>query len=193
MVSSPQDRQWIFLGFLPRRVTPRPEWLRCPDVEVIASASECLSPGPPERIERWLHNDVGLYASEATALSVIPPGHEGAYTRFAYRALSICFREGEEHSWDPWAGRAAESLSPDLSGYDLLGHDAVGASEGGFFECSPLSCNGVAVEQDVNRFCLVDEPGAAIALAQTFSHPDSHVEPAWAYLVVQVLTCRISA
>src|SRR4051812_21288620 len=101
MVRSPQDREWLFLGFLRKRVAPRPEWLRCPGVEVIASVSECISAGPAERIDRWLHNEVGLYATEATALSVIPPGQEGAYTPFAYRALPVCFREGEEHPWDP--------------------------------------------------------------------------------------------
>jgi len=126
-----------------------------------------MSAGPPERIERWLHNQVGLYAAEATALSVIPPGHEGAYTLFAYRALRVCFREGEEHPWDPWAGRPAE----------------------------PLSCNGVAAEHEVDRFCLrVSEWQSPHEITDTLSESRGrHRDPAGKGRpgrVVQVLLAR---
>jgi hypothetical protein len=177
----------IFLGFLPKQVVLHPEWLKCPNVEIIASASECISPAPPDRISLWQHNEAGLYDTEALAIGTIPPGTEAAYTLFAYRALPVTLRDGLEHAWNPWAGRTTPPPSPDLSTYESLGFDVVGIGEAGFFECSPLSCNGVAAEQPVNRFCLMDDPAHALSLARDFSHPDSRVEPAWAYVVAEVL------
>ncbi|UQA57099.1 hypothetical protein [Polyangium aurulentum] len=177
----------LLLGFLPKKVVVRPEWLKCPDVEIIASASECISPAPPDRISLWQHNEAGLYDTEALAFGTIPPGTEVAYTPFAYRALPVALRDGLEHTWNPWADRPTPPPASDLSAYESLGFDVVGFGEGRCFECSPLSCNGVAAEQPVNRFCLVDDPTRAITLARDFSHPDSTVEPAWAYVVVEVL------
>ncbi len=65
-----------------------------------------------------------------------------------------------------------------------LGFGIVGHTNGGFFECSPLSFNGVAKKIAVNRFCLVDDVERAIDIAKDFSRPESRVEPAWA------LPCR---
>jgi len=38
----------------------------------------------------------------------------------------------------------------------------------------------------VNRFCLVDDLERAIAIAKDFSTPESRVEPAYGYIVVDV-------
>jgi hypothetical protein len=106
----------------------------------------------------------------------------------------VTLRDGLEQAWNPWAGRTTPPPASDLSAYESLGFDVVGVGDGSFFfECSPLSCNGVAAEQPVNRFCLIDDPARALALARDFSHPDSRVEPAWAYGVVEVFALVTSA
>ncbi|EYF05006.1 hypothetical protein [Chondromyces apiculatus] len=184
---SPECTTSMFLGFLPKLMAARTSWLACPRVEEIGSASECVSRGPPDRIERWEHNEAGLYDTEEEAMAMVPPGTEGTYTMFAFRAAPVVFQEGEEHPFAPWAERLAPPPEAELSDYEVLGFDAVGFGDGGFFECSPLSCNGVATTVEVNRFCLVASLEEAWALAQDFSRGGGTVEPAWGYLVVEVL------
>ena len=50
-----------------------------------------------------------------------------------------------------------------------------------FFECSPLSCNGLADEREVNRHCLFDEGESALRFA--FECVDLGSEPGPYYLV----------
>lgn len=182
----PHNSTPVFLGYLPKHLVPRPDWLECPAVELIASVSECISPAPPDRIDRWEHNDLGLYDTEALALSIIPGDVAAQYTLFAYTTLPFVFHNGQRLDWNPLAN--VDTPPPAFNGDfdDHLGFDIVGFSNGGFFECSPLSCNGVAKEIVVNRFCLVDDLERAITIAKDFSMPDSRVEPAWGYIVVDV-------
>ena len=177
---------FIFLGYLPKQLVPRPEWLECPNVEFVASVSECISSAPPDRISRWEHNHLGLYDTEALALAIIPEDTSTPYTLFAYEALTIVFHDGHPVDWSPWTNLDGSPPSFDGKFDDHLGFDIVGFSNSGFFECSPLSCNGLAKEITVNRFCLVDDLDRAITIARDFSRPESRVEPAYAYVVVDV-------
>lgn len=174
----------IFLGTLPKRLLARPDWLLCPEVAEIASASECMSPGPPDRISRWTHNALGLYDTPEAGCALVPAEEAGSWTLLAFQAPPLIFQRGEERPWNPWRDSAAPEM--DLREQEHLGYDVVGLSEAGFFECSPLSCNGLAREVAVNRWCLVDDREQALRLARWFSTDESRVEPAWAYLVVAV-------
>ena len=70
--------------------------------------------------------------------------------------------------------------------FQTLGFDSVCKSTRGVlgFECSPLSCNGLAEEWPVNEFCLFPSLGDAIAGAVRFAADQP--EPG-AYFVVEVL------
>ncbi len=57
----------------------------------------------------------------------------------------------------------------------------VGSSAG--FECSPLSCNGMAGEIPVNRYCLLDNVEQALRVAARFD--EEQPEPG-DYFVVEV-------
>jgi hypothetical protein len=69
-------------------------------------------------------------------------------------------------------------------GFMSLGFDVVNKTVSAFFECSPLSCNGMANEVAVNRFCLVEDLVEAIALADRFSRDEPEPGP---YYVLDVL------
>jgi hypothetical protein len=176
----------VFLGFLARRVAERPDFLAAAPIDDVCSVSECISPGAPDRVQRWAHNAASCYDTEALAWSVVPPAERDAYTMFAYRAGSIRFDDGDGEPWSPrdaWPGLPAE---PDLSAYRSIGYDVVGCSAGAAFDCSPLSCNGVGNQHAVNRHCLVDDVDVAMALGRAFTRADSGVEPG-PYHVVEVL------
>jgi hypothetical protein len=65
-----------------------------------------------------------------------------------------------------------------------LGFDAVSKSISAFFECSPLSCNNMAAEAPVNRFCLLETLAEAMALAEHCSRGEGEPGP---YYVLEVL------
>jgi hypothetical protein len=176
----------VFIGILPKRVLPRPEWLKCETVDEILSVSECMSPAPADRIDRWAHNEVGLYDTVELAIGVIEEGREAEYRLFAYRELPLKFSAGQvDENWDPAGRFTCARVEPDLGGWLFRGYDVVGRSSSEFFECSPLSCNGMAAEHAVNRCCLIDELDQAIDAARVFSDPASGVEPA-DYFIVEV-------
>lgn len=179
----------LFIGFLAKRVAARPEGLGAPAVERICSVSECQSSAPLDRIETMTFNGAGLYDTEAEALAVVPEAERADHELHGYRAHPFLFDAGVEEVFDPreiWPEPAQE---PDLSGYERLGFDVVGWGETGFFECSPLSCQGLAERIPVNRHCLVDDLEAARELGRGLGPGDDDVEPV-TYHVVEVLARR---
>lgn len=174
------------VGFLARKVALRPEFLAQAPIDDVCSVSEHISPSAPDRLERCAHNSAGFYDSEALAWSVVPEAERYAYTLFAYRAVCIRFDDRNSEPWSPadeWPGLPA---SPDLSAYAPIGYDIVNTSFGGWFECSPLSCNSMADQQAVNEHCLVDDFEVAMELGSLFADEAVRVEPG-PYHVVQVL------
>lgn len=128
-----------------------------PHVTEICSVSTCLTT-PVDWISKWRHNELGFFNTPADARV------EG-FSLFAYRILPRVFRkEGAESLELP-----PLPVEPLGANWVSLGFDAVSRSLSAFFECSPLSCNGMAREIAVNRFCLIDTLDAAIAAAQRFA------------------------
>ena len=152
-------------GYFPKYVTPRPEWLEAPGVLDICSVSRCVSKGPDGWIGKWLHNELAFFDTQELALQVVPPGEP--IGMFAYRISPIRFANGEPESWQ-WP--AISALAPP-DNFRVLGFDAVSKSTDGMleFECSPLSCNGLAAEWKANSHCLLDTLEQATEAARRFS------------------------
>jgi hypothetical protein len=49
----------VLVGYFAKRTQRHPEWPKAPQVEEIASVSDCLSKSPPDWIDYWRHNDLG--------------------------------------------------------------------------------------------------------------------------------------
>jgi hypothetical protein len=152
-------------GYFPKRVMPRPEWLKAPQVIDVCSISECVSDGPDDWVQKWLHNALGLFDTPELALRVVPAAAE--YTMFAYRFSTVRFAKGEPEEW-PWP-TIAPSAPPET--FQRLGFDAVSKYRDDIldFECSPLSCNGLAAEWSANSHCLFDTLEQAVEAARRFS------------------------
>jgi hypothetical protein len=69
----------IDAGFFAKRIESKPEFLHAPGVREICSVSTCISSGPENWIELWLHNDMGWFNRKADAIRAVPPGHESQY------------------------------------------------------------------------------------------------------------------
>jgi hypothetical protein len=182
----------IFLGFRMKKPwSPDLSWSpRNAGVTEVCSVSDCLA-GPPDGwIDRWDFNRAGCYATEEAALATTPPGDSEAYSCFAYWLLSQTLdEEGQVRKVTPedhfHGGLPVLPAPPEAPpGYDRLGYDVVATSPTtSGFACSPLSCNSMAGEIPVNRFCLLDTMEEAMSAAQRLNAEQP--EPG-TYVVVEV-------
>ena len=178
----------ILIGYFPRRQTgPPPNYRLPPGVAEIASVGHYTGDGPANWDDQWRHNEMWFFDSEALARKVIAdaiqievePDHQRdppwrvklsrevgvTYDFYAFKMFPCCFVDGRQEDYD-LSGMKCEPLPAD---YERLGYDAVSREGVANLECSPLFCNGRAHDIAVNRFCLIDEPERALALAQMFS------------------------
>lgn len=186
----------VLIGYLAKKVVKRPDWIRSRNVSEICSVSGCISPAPEHGIERWTHNGFGLYNTERLAWDTVPIGEADQYTLFAYRMLPLRFDKDGMHEFDPQAelGLMGSKAEPgtlldeaQIAAYTSLGYDVVSRSCGTWFECSPLSCNGLEAERKVNAYCLLDSVDEAIDLAKECGLTEPEPGP---YHVLEVLRKR---
>jgi hypothetical protein len=178
------------IGYLPKR-TMKFVSENMGRAEEACSVSCCLSNAPRDALSLGRHNPMGLYWSETLALSVIPPAERPtAYDFYSYFMAPIAFDDdGEPRDLDDEENRtmleAAKHVEPMNSDYLQLGWDIVGSSlgwsDGQVFECSPLTCNGLAREINTNRHGLIDGLDRAFAVVPRIIRGPS--EPGTYYLV----------
>lgn len=171
----------VLIGYFPKQIERRPSWLKAPQVELICSVSECVSSGPDDWMEPWIHTDFGTFKTEDDAWQVVPGGRENpAFELLAYRMFPAVFELGAKRE------RSMPSIDaqPLAAHYFKLGYDCV-VSAPYHFECSPLSCNHAAEEIPTNRYCLLDDLDEALRHAATFSDPTQDYEPG-AYVVIEI-------
>jgi hypothetical protein len=162
-------------------------------VAEVCSVSCCISAAPPDAVRHWRHNRLGFYADETLALGVIPDTESRAiYDLYAYLMLPIAFAaSGEMRELDVAEHEAfieaTGAVKPLPSDYACLGWDVVGNSLGWAasqsFECSPLTCNGMARLIATNRYGLIDDVERALAAAPAIARGPA--EPG-DYYVIQI-------
>jgi hypothetical protein len=166
-------------GYFLKTTAVPPNWPDLARVEEICSVSTCICRAPEGWLDRWRHNQLGFFNTRAAALTLLPEERE-RFSLFAYRLLLLRFTQGgvEPFAMDPYP---VEELP---ASFVSLGFDVVSRSVPSFFECSPLSCSGMAAEVAVNRFCLVETPAEAMALAERCAREEPEPGP---YHVLEVL------
>src|SRR5262249_51215270 len=130
----------ILIGYFPKHVEKRPNWLQAAQVSEVCSASECVSPGPKGWVEHWIHNPLWGFNDEASARAVIPAANVSNFELFAFRMFPVQFDDGKPELFPIPPLR----VQPVPAWYARLGYDVVSRSCGNAFECSPLSCNHAA-------------------------------------------------
>ena len=178
-----------FLGYSVRRtVVPGVAWLPQAGVAEICSVADCMAKRPDGWEKRWDFNRACCYDSEALAMATAQ-GHDG-FQLLAYALVE----EKLDQGGNPVPAKADEIFvkglpelpdAPVPTGFRALGYDAV-CCEPSYMDfcCSPLSCNGLAAEIPVNRYCLIDDLDEALRVAHRFDLEQPEPGP---YYVVQVL------
>jgi hypothetical protein len=183
------DKQLIDSGYFIKRVMRKPDWLQVPGVLEVCSVSNCISVPPEGWVERWLHNEFGWFNRSADAVGLAPAGSLTEYRLFAYRLYPEVFRR---NSRAPLVVPSDVRPDPIPKTFQSLGFDSVSRSMESVlgFECSPLSCNSMAAEWNVNERCLF--PSLELALAGADRFATDQPEPG-NYYVVEVLEDRMAA
>ena len=178
---------WLSRSLHPSRAT----WLQTPAVEEVCTVVAHIPFPDRLRPENWYHqhrhNALRHFDSEEIAWTVLrdeihirlerddsldPPWRVEIarlpvekFDLYAFKVLPVRFVNGEQEKFVLPELR----IAPIPADYERLGYDAVGWNNWAPFECSPLICNGEAVHQSVNRYCLFDEMGPALELARRYS------------------------
>jgi hypothetical protein len=160
-----------FVGYFPKATQPRPDWIKAPMVEEIASVATCISPAPEGWVQLWKHNALGFYDTLDLVREVTATA-PGPFELFAYELFPIkCLDKAIEPAEVP------VDLGAVPADFEFLGYDIVTRTQTHFFECSPLSCNGAASSVRVNSHCLIDGEERAERTLLAMSAPASGVEP----------------
>ena len=183
----------VLIGYLPKcfvAATGEDDAPAYPGVDEICSVSECIAASPPDWVDLWRHNpDTWLFDSAAAAWSVVPESGRDRYRLYAYRLLPTLFHASGGETDHPLPELHAVPLPDDFTflGYDAVVRDLGESTEAyhtpASFSRSPLSCNYMAQEYPVNRYCLVADLDTAVAMARDFA--DGNCEPG-PYCVVEV-------
>jgi len=184
------DHAEVLLGYCAKQIwTPTPEWDGSWSAHIIevASVSDCLSERAPNWIEKWDFNRSSFWNDEASALALIPAESAPNFRLYCYRVVPILFSGGPPKvvlASDLFTNTLPDlPASQDDSLYQSLGFDVVESSPIGF-GCSPLSCNEMAKEIPVNRYCLIDDMETALATGKRFGVEQPEPGP---YVVIEVL------
>ena len=168
-----------FVGYFPKRIARATDPTAFPGVAEIWSVSRCISPGPDNWLQHWRHNALGLFDTPEHARSVVPAETAPQFRIVGYRIWPHPFGAGPR-----LPALRATAPQPAVDGFSVIGYDAVSSSGGIEFECSPLSCNGAALQMAVNARCLFASFAEAAAGPRTFAAGPFEPGP---YYVVEVL------
>jgi hypothetical protein len=186
---------WALVGYIAMRRTTRAGWVSpwpdhpdarfpCgPPVEELCSVSGCIAREAEGTDGRMNDTPLDLYADARRAWAAVPAEARADFAVYAYRLWLVQFEGGQEAEIDLWWEPA---IAPVPDTFVRLGWDAVVGGNGHSFGCSPLSCNSgsdVVRCPELNRYCLVADERAAMALARSFSIAQPEPGP---YCVVEV-------
>lgn len=148
----------IAAGYMLKKVSPRPSWIRAAAVNDIHSVSSCCSQNFADYVAHWRHNGYWLFNRPADMDEI------AKQTGVDRSELTLFYYEDYEQQFDEW-GKVWSLFAPESSFptqvesptlANLTGFDVVSFSAGSGPECSPLSCNSLADEMPVNRHCLFE-------------------------------------
>jgi hypothetical protein len=144
------------IGYLYKRVAPRPEWLAASRVENIFALSSCISEDFADYIQYWKHNGYWLFDSPAV-MKALAEEHSISLQGtklFYYEAYELEF-DDELSDWVAFEPEHSFGVNVEAPVTKVLeGFDVVSFSVGNSPECSPLSCNSCAETLATNEHCL---------------------------------------
>ena len=152
-------------GYMYKRIASRPEWLNCKRVTKIYAVSICISKDFTNYIPYWKHNQYWFFNSPRDMDAILREEKISDELELLFYEMYEKEFEAMEQVWQEITAEESFGYQVILpSQKDILGFDIVSYSMGTSHECSPLSCNNLCQEAQVNQFCLLDDFEEAIKL-----------------------------
>jgi len=176
-------------GYMFKRISSRPEWLKVENVRDIYSVSSCISENFADYISFWKHNGYWLFDSPdiMTALAKDQQIDLGDTTLLYYEMYEREYDEGSK-VWREF--KAEESFGTNVlapHGQTLEGFDVVTFWAHSSPECSPLSCNSLGETIPVNEHCLLGSLDEAKGLLESGQFDNTEPGPLRIFAVYTVL------
>jgi hypothetical protein len=165
----------IQAGYMYKRIA-EPQGLDCRNVTKIYSVVKCISKDFTDYVPYWKHNKYWFFNDPEAMDSII--NEQKIPNRFELLFYELYEKEFDDEGQAWQEIRGEESFGYDVKTprhKDFLGFDIVCYSHGTSHGCSPLSCNLLCREVNVNEYCLLDDLDDAIKLAETLI--ENKVEP----------------
>jgi hypothetical protein len=146
----------IPVGYMAKRVSKKPDWLKSARVVDIYSVSGCISEDFADYINYWKHNGYWLFDSPGVIKNLSKENsiHLDGASLFYYEAYE---KEFDGERWRPYGSELSIPTNVVLpSAKQLEGFDVVTFYARTSPECSPLSCNSLAENLRTNDHCLFD-------------------------------------
>lgn len=157
-------------GYMYKRIAARQEWLHCSTVTKIYAVSNCLSKDFTHYIPYWKHNKYWFFNRPEDMDDIIREEEIPDELKLLFYELYEKEFDEAEQAWQAFSGEESFGYQVKLPlQKDFLGFDIVTYSMGTTHECSPLSCNLLCQEIDVNQYCLLDDFDFAIHLSETLN------------------------
>jgi len=146
------------LGYIAKRIIPRPDWLNVPHVESIYSVANCMSEDFADYIDFWRHNGHWLFDRPSIIIEICEESSiEMSGLTFLYLESELVQFDAEQKKWKAY--EPDSSFTTDVTkaiDARLLGYDVTTNYYCPTPEHSPLSCNHIASVVPVNKYCLID-------------------------------------
>lgn len=148
----------ISAGYMFKKVSIRPSWIKNKNVKNIFSVSSCCSDDFADYIDFWKHNGYWFFNNVSDMDEIIKSEgiNRSKLTLFYYEVFEDEYDEYEK-SWSRIAHEKSfvtDAVKPERK--TLKGFDVVSFSQRTSPECSLLSCNSFADEISVNQHCLFE-------------------------------------
>ena len=164
----------IPVGYMAKRDTKKPPWLKANSVKDIYSVSNCVSNDFANYIIYWRHNGFWCFDSPKiiNELGLEQKIDLNETKMFYYEAYEYQYDE-DTQEWESFKPDEAFLTNVEIPKYKILeGYDIVTFEDGNCPGHSFLSCNSMAETVKVNEHCLVATFDEAKALldANIFEH-----------------------
>lgn len=175
-------------GYMYKKTVPPPGWVIGANVVDVYSVSNCVSDDFADYINYWKHNGYRFFDSPQIieALSADLNISLDGLTLFFYRLYPFQWNSMSKQ-WENFASEQSfetnvvEPLHARTQGFDVVTYYVQTSPE-----CSPLSCNNLAEDYDVNEHCLFRTFEAAMIAIESGVFEKGEPGP---YRIVEVCTC----
>lgn len=156
-------------GYMYKRIV-LPDWLNCDPVTNVYAVSGCFSKDFTNYIPYWKHNQYWFFNSPDDMDPIIRAEQISDDLELVFYEVYEKEFDEQKNAWQEFTGEESFGIQVQLPAQkDFLGFDIVSFSMGTCPECSPLSCNGLCREVNVNQYCLLDDLDFTIQLTESLT------------------------